>query len=191
MLLSKAETVGVTQLAFGYLIINRFSSSANISGDVCTTLFGSTSILTLTQFDVILSTVLAVLVIVFFIVFYNKIFAITFDESFSKAIGMKTEMYNLFYAAITGVIIVLAMNLVGSLLISALIVFPALSAMRIFSSFKKVTIFSCIVSVVCAVLGILASMLYGTPTGSTIVIADILAFGVCFVINKIRKGKTV
>lgn len=182
--------VSVGALALGYLIVNRFSSSANISGDVCSTLFGSTSILTLTKFDVITSIVLSVIVIVLFIIFYNKIFALTFDESFAKATGVKTEIYNLIYAAITGVIIVLAMNLVGSLLISALIVFPSLSAMRLFSSYKKVTIFACIISVLCAIIGILSSMVYGTPTGSTIVIADIIAFVICFVIGKLRR-KTV
>lgn len=178
--------VSVGALALGYLIYNRFSSAANVSGDVCTTLFGSTSILTLSKFDVILSTVLSLVVIVFFVFFYNKIFLITFDENFAKATGVKTEIYNLIYAAITGIIIVVAMNLVGSLLISALIVFPALSAMRIFSSYKKVTIFSSIISVICAILGIVASMLYGTPTGSTIVLADIIVFVICYAINKIR-----
>lgn len=119
--------ISVGALAIGYLIMNIFSSSSNLSGDVCTTLFGSTSILTLTKTEVWLCIVLSLIVVVAFFFFYNKIFCVTFDESFSKATGTKTEIYNLIIAVIIAVIIVLAMNLVGSLLISALVIFPALS----------------------------------------------------------------
>ncbi len=178
--------ISVGALAFGYLLMNLFSTSANISGDVCSTLFGSTSILTLTGAETVLCIVLSVAVVVIFLVFYNKIFAVTFDESFAKATGVKTDRYNLLIAVITAVIIVLAMNLVGSLLISALIIFPALSAMRIFKSFKSVTVFSAIFSVVCALAGILISILAGTPVGSTIVAVDVLAYAICHVIGAIR-----
>ncbi|MBO7401749.1 MAG: metal ABC transporter permease [Lachnospiraceae bacterium] len=172
--------ISVGALAFGYLLMNIFSTSANVSGDVCSTLFGSVSILTLTKDEVILCIVLSVLVMLVFVLFYNKIFAITFDESFSRATGMKTGAYNLLVAVITAVIIVLAMNLVGSLLISALVIFPALSAMRLFTSFKSVTVFSAIISVICAFLGIVISILAGTPTGSTIVAVDVAAFAICW-----------
>ena len=145
--------ISVAALAFGYLIMNIFSASSNLSGDVCSTLFGSTSILTLTSREVWICIVLSVAVIILFILFYNKIFAVTFDESFSKAVGINTEGYNLLIAIVIAVIIVLAMNLVGSLLISALVIFPALSAMRLFRSFKPVTVCSAVLSVVCAFTG--------------------------------------
>ncbi len=171
--------ISVGALALGYLIMNVFSTSANISGDVCSTLFGSTSILTLNSTEVVLCIILSIVVITIFILFYNKIFAVTFDEIFSKASGVRTNAYNFLIAVVIAVIIVLAMNLVGSLLISALIIFPALSAMRIFRSFKKVTVFSAIFSVVCAVLGLIISIMTGTPVGSTIVATDVVAFLMC------------
>ena len=154
--------ISVGALAIGYLIMNVFSSSANVSGDVCSTLFGSTSILTLEKSEVILCIILSVLVVAAFIVFYNKIFAVTFDEDFSRALGIKASLYNLLIAVLIAVVVVLAMNLVGSLLISALVIFPSLSAMRIFKSFKSVTICSAVFSVVCALIGILVSIVSGT-----------------------------
>jgi zinc transport system permease protein len=180
--------LSVGALAFGYLLMNLFSASSNLSGDVCTTLFGSTSILTLTAADVWLCIVLAVAVLVIFILFYNKIFAVTFDENFSKAAGVKTERYNLLIAVVIAVIIVLAMNLVGSLLISALVIFPALSAMRLFGNFKAVTVFSAAISVFCAFSGILISILAGTPVGSTIVAVDAAAFAACCAAGKWKGG---
>ena len=175
--------VSVGALAFGYLIMNLFSTSSNLAGDVCTTLFGSTSILTLTSSDVLLSAILSVAVVAVFIIFYNKIFAVTFDESFAKAVGTNAGGYNLLIAVVISVVIVVAMNLVGSLLISALVVFPALSSMRLFSSFKSVTIFSAVLSVSCALAGMLISIVAGTPVGATIVMVDIAAFFVCFVVG--------
>lgn len=176
--------ISVGAMAIGYLIMNIFSASPNLSGDVCSTLFGSTSILTLTEREVILCAVLSLLVVTVFILFYNKIFAVTFDEAFAKASGTAADRYNLLIAVIIAIIIVLAMNLVGSLLISALVIFPALSAMRLFGSFKGVTIFSAVLSVICAAAGIIISILAGTPVGSTIVAVDILAFALCFIIGK-------
>ena len=171
--------ISVGAMAFGYLIMNVFSTSPNLSGDVCSTLFGSTSILTLRRKDVRLCIALSVLIVVAFIMFYNKIFAVSFDEEFSRSAGTKADMYNNLIAVITAAVIVLAMNLVGSLLISALIVFPALSAMRLFKSFRSVTICSAVLSVICAFSGIILSILAGTPVGATIVAADIIAFAVC------------
>lgn len=168
--------ISVGALAVGYLLMNLFSTSTNLSGDVCSTLFGSTSILTLTQTEVWLCAGLSVLVAAVFVLFYNKIFAVTFDEDFSKAVGTKAEVYNLVIAVTVAVVIVLAMNLVGSLLISALVIFPAISAMRVYQNFRAVTICSAALSVVCAVLGILVSILGGTPVGSTIVAVNITAF---------------
>ena len=168
--------ISVGALAMGYLLMNVFASGPNLSGDVCSTLFGSTSILTLTKGQVHLCVVLSVIVVIFFVLFYHKIFCVTFDETFAKATGIHADRYNLMIAVIIAVIIVLAMNLVGSLLISALVIFPALSAMRIFKTFFSVTLCSVIVSVICAVVGILLSILAGTPVGSTIVAADMAAF---------------
>ena len=173
--------ISVGALAVGYLLMNVFSTGANISGDVCSSLFGSTSILTLTRAEVWL----CVVVVTLFVVFYHKIFAVTFDENFAKATGTKTDVYNLLIAVITAVIIVLAMNLVGSLLISALIIFPALSAMRLYKRFRAVIICSAILSVLCAFFGIIISILGGTPVGSTIVAVDIAAFFVTSIIGKI------
>ena len=177
--------ISVGAMAFGYLLMNAFSTSANLSGDVCSTLFGSTSILTLTEREVLLCTVLSVAVVVVFVLLYNRIFAVTFDEDFSRATGLRTDLYNLLIAVIIAVIIVLAMNLVGSLLISALVIFPALSSMRLFRSFRKVTICSAILSVVCALAGLVASILAGTPVGSTIVAANVAAFALCWIAEKI------
>ena len=177
--------ISVGALAFGYLLMNIFSSSSNLSGDVCTTLFGSTSILTLTSKDLWLSVALSMGVVLFFVLFYNRLFAVTFDEDFAKATGVKTDMYNLLIAIVIAVIIVLSMKLVGSLLITALVIFPALSAMRVFKDFKKVTIFSAIFSVVCAVVGILVSILWGTPVGATVVAIDTLGFVICCAVGTV------
>lgn len=182
--------LSVGALAFGYLVMNVFSTSANLSGDVCSTLFGSTSILTLTSREVVLCAALSFMVVCLFIVYYQKIFAVTFDENFARASGTDADRYNLLIAITVAVIIVLAMNLVGSLLISALVIFPALSAMRLFHNFKSVTICSALLSVTCALLGILASILAGTPVGSTIVAADAIAFGLCSLIAAVQRRKT-
>lgn len=178
--------ISVGALAFGYLLMNLFSTSSNLSGDVCSTLFGSTSILTLTQTEVGLCIGLSAAVLIFYLLFYHRIFDVTFDENFSRAAGTHVEATNLMIAVITAVIIVLAMNLVGSLLISALIIFPALSAMRIFRSFLSVTVCAAVVSVSCAFFGIVISILAGTPVGSTVVAVDVLAFALCALIGKIR-----
>lgn len=168
--------ISVGALALGYLLMNLFSTSANLTGDVCSTLFGSTSILTLSKGEVWLCVAISVLVIAVFLLLYHKIFAVTFDENFAQATGTKANFYNLIIAIVIALVIVLAMNLVGSLLISALVIFPALSSMRIFKSFGSVIICSAIFSVVCAAIGILISILAGTPVGSTIVAIDIGGF---------------
>ena len=179
--------ISVASLAVGYLLLNLFSTSSNLSGDVCSTLFGSTSILTLGRNDVALCTVLSLTVVALFIFFYNKIFAVTFDETFSRAAGVNAGAYNLLIAVVIAVIIVLAMNLVGSLLISALVIFPALSAMRIYNSFLKVTICSAVLSVLCAACGMLISIAAGTPVGATIVAADAVVFGICCLAGSARR----
>lgn len=178
--------VSVGALAIGYLLMNIFSTSANISGDVCTTLFGSTSILTLKVEEVYLCVALSIAVLTVFVIFYHKIFAITFDENFAQATGVRVVLYNILVAVIIAVIIVLAMNLVGALLVSALVVFPALSAMRLFKSFFSVTVAAGIISVLCSLTGILIAILAGTPVGSTIVAMDIVVFGIICLVSLIR-----
>ena len=180
--------ISVGALAVGYLLLNLFSGSGNLAGDVCSTLFGSTSILTLSKVDVYLSVALSLAVILLFVLFYQKIFCVTFDENFARATGTKAGLYNLLIAVIIAVIIVLAMNLVGSLLISALVIFPALSAMRLFKSFRSVTIFAAVYAVLTAALGILVSILAGTPVGSTIVGIEIVSFAACFLIGQCKRG---
>lgn len=179
--------LSVGSLAIGYLLMNIFHTSSNVSGDVCTTLFGSFSILTLTKTEVIFISVLSTVVILLFIIFYNKIFAITFDEDFAQAIGTHTPVYNLVLSIIIAIIIVVAMKLVGSLLISALIIFPALSAMRIQKSFLAVTITSAIISTSCALIGLFTCLFAGTPVGPSIVGVNILVFIFCYFIGKIKK----
>lgn len=186
---SAVAMISVSAMAIGYLLMNVFPSSSNISGDVCTTLFGSTSILTLTRAEVLLCVGLSAAVFVIFLLFYNKLFCITFDEDFSRATGMKTQLYNLILATVIAVVIVLAMNLVGSLLIAALVVFPALSAMRVCKSFKSVTICAAIFSVCCSFTGLVISIVTGTPVGSMIVVVDLVAF-VGFWLVGIWKGRT-
>lgn len=177
--------ISVGALAIGYLLMNIFGTgSSNITGDVCSTLFGATSFLTLSTFDVWMSVILSIIVVLFFVLFYNRIFSVTFDESFAQATGQRAGLYNLLIAIVIAVIIVISMQLVGSLLISALVIFPALSAMRVFKSFKSVTVCSAIISVFCALTGIFTSILANTPVGSTIVAADIIVFLIFFIIGR-------
>lgn len=182
--------ISVGALALGYLLMNIFSSSANISGDVCSTLFGSTSILTLSKLDVWICIIMSVVVVCLFVLFYNRLFSVTFDESFAKATGTRASAYNLLIAVIIAVIIVLAMNLVGSLLISALIIFPALSSMRVANTYKGVVICSAIVSVVGALAGMVISIVMSTPVGSTIVAVDMAVFFLFCLVGsyKLRKN---
>ena len=178
--------VSVSSLAIGYLLMNLFSSSVNLSGDVCTTLFGSTAILTLRTSEVWLCVGLSAAVVALFVLCYHKIFAVTFDETFAQATGMKVKVYRMVLAVVIGVVIVLAMNLVGSLLISALIVFPALSAMRVMRSFRGVVIGAAVLSVVCALAGILISVVVGTPVGSTVVVANLAVFALMSVVGGVK-----
>ena len=178
--------ISVAALAFGYLLMHLFPVSSNISGDVCSTLFGSTSILTLEKSDVAICLAMSAVVLMVYALFYNKIFAVTFDEDFARATGTRTDTYNLLIAVITAVVIVLAMNLVGSLLISALVIFPALSAMRLFHSFGAVTVCSAVTAVISAAAGIVISILAGTPVGSAIVAVQVLVFALCWAAGAVK-----
>ena len=183
---SSLAMLSVTSMALGYLIFNKFPSmGGNVSGDVCTSLFGSTAILTLTTDDIKLCTVMAAIVVLFFILFYNKIFAVTFDETFAYATGVRTKVYKFIIAVITGVVISISMRLVGSLLVSALVVFPAMASMKLFKSFKSVMISSALIAVSVAILGFWASISFDTPVGATIVAGDAIVYALFFLISKI------
>ena len=179
--------LSVASLAAGYLLMNVFGTSSNVSGDVCTTLFGSTSILTLTEGQVMLCVGVSIGVVAAFVLLYNRIFSITFDEAFAQATGLKTGWYSLILAVMVALVIVLGMNLVGALLLSALVVFPPLAAMRVCHTFKSVTVCSAVISVVCALLGMLVSIVASTPVGSTIVLMDVAAFVVLWLVGILRK----
>ena len=177
-------------LAVGYLLLNLFPSSdtGSLSGDVCASLFGSTSIMTLRGSDVWLCVGLSVAVIGFFVIFYHKIFAVTFDEGFATSSGVRVRAYNFLIAAISGVVIVLAMKLVGALLISSLIIFPALSAMRVFRSFRSVILCSAVISVVGSLTGLLFALLMSTPTGASVAVVHIVIFLVFTLLGKLRRA---
>lgn len=178
-------------MAVGYLLLNIFPSSdtGSISGDVCSSLFGSTSMMTLSDSDVWLCVALSAVVILFFVLCYNRIFAVTFDGDFATASGVKTSLYNFAVAVVSGVVIVLAMKLVGALLISALIIFPVLSSMRIFRSFKSVIISSAVVAVLGSGAGLLLSLAYSFPTGATVVVVHLIVFAVCWAVGAVTHRK--
>ncbi len=176
-------------LAVGYLLLNLFPSSdtGSLSGDVCASLFGSTSMMTLSTIDVWICVGLSVAVIAFFLIFYRKIFAVTFDEGFATTSGVRVRIYNFLIAAVSGIVIVLAMKLVGALLISALIIFPALSAMRMFRSFRSVVLCSAILAVLGSLIGLLAALLLSTPTGASVAVVHIFIFGVFSLVGRLKK----
>lgn len=183
---SAIAMISVSSMAVGYLLLSIFSKSANVSGDVCSTLFGSTSFLTLTETDVAVCVVMSVAVLAIMAYYYHRIFAITFDENFAGANGVNVGMGNFVIATVTAVVIVLAMKLVGTLLISALVIFPALSAMRLFKNYKSVLTASAMIAVGCALIGILMSILFSVPTGAMIVVTNAIVFLVFSLVGKLR-----
>lgn len=177
---SAIALISTGSLAIGVMII---SLSSGMNTDLNNYLFGS--ILAISNEDMVLSIIISIAVIALFILFYNKIFALTFDEKFSKASGMNTDSFNILIAVLTAVTIVVGMRLLGSMLISALIIFPALSSMRVFKSFLSVTISSAVISVVCFLIGIVISYVYSVPTGAGIVCVNLCAFIIMNLISKI------
>ncbi|MBQ8260810.1 MAG: metal ABC transporter permease [Lachnospiraceae bacterium] len=183
---SAIAMISVSSMAVGYLLLSIFSKSTNVSGDVCSTLFGSTSFLTLTVTDVVVCVVMSVAVLAIMAFYYHRIFAITFDENFAGANGVNVGLGNFVIATVTAVVIVLAMKLVGTLLISALVIFPALSAMRLFKNYKSVLGASALIAVSCALIGILMSILFSVPTGAMIVVTNAAVFLLFSMIGKLR-----
>lgn len=181
--------ISVSALAIGYVLMNIFKTSPNVAGDICSALFGSTAIINITLTEFFIALGLTVFVVVMFVLFYNKIFSVTFDQDFATATGTKSKLYNVLLAVVLAVVIVLSMKLVGSLLVSALIIFPALSSMRIFKSFKGVTIASAIIGVFGAGIGFCSSILLKTPVGATIVVVDLLCFIIFASVSGIKRLK--
>ena len=180
--------LSVGAMALGYLLMNLFPGSSNVAGDVCSSLFGSASILTLSPADVRLCAALSLSVALFFALFRHRIFETVFDPDFARACGTRTGFWETVLAALSAVVVVVGMRLVGTLLVSALLVFPAAAAMRVARSFRAVLPLAAATGVVCALAGLLVSILAGTPVGSTIVAADIVAFGMFYSIGQIRNG---
>lgn len=171
-------------LAIGYLVLDLGGGTANLGGDVCTALFGSSAILSIDTNELIFTCILTAILASLTAIFYYRIFSVSFDARFAKATGEKVGAYDLSIAVITAIVIVVGMKLAGALLISALIVFPAMSAMRVSKSFKGVLITSAIIATVCATFGVLLSIILETPTGATIAAADIIAFGIFSLFGK-------
>lgn len=170
-------------MAIGVMVI---SMTTGMNTDVCNYLFGS--ILSMSKSDVKLSVVLSVVVLVMFILFYNRIFSVTFDETFAKATGTNARLYNMVIALLTALIIVLGMRMMGTLLITSLIVFPAITSMRLCKNFKAVIVNSAIISVICLWVGLIISYVYATPTGASIVLCNIIVFFIYWFIQLVKRG---
>ena len=181
---SAIAIISTSSLAIGVVVV---SMTTGMTTDVCNYMFGS--ILAMSKNDVAISIALAVVVLILFILFYNKIFAVTFDETFAKATGTKAGLYNMLIAILTAITIVLGMRMMGALLISSLIIFPALTSMRVLKKFRSVTICSAVLSVVCFFAGIVISYIYETPTGASVVIVNIIAFLLFWGANTILRRK--
>ena len=178
--------LSVGAMAVGYLLMNRFPSSSNVSGDVCTTLFGSTSILTLTPRELWTSMALSGAVILFQALTYHRSFELAFDEDFARASGGGARAFNLVSAVVVAVVIVISMRLAGTLLVSALLVFPAVSALRVCRSYLAVTLCAAALAVVGALTGMLVAIVAGTPVGATVVAVNLVIFGICYAIGRAR-----
>ena len=173
----------IAMMSAGALALGTFmiSITKGVNTDINNYLFGS--ILSISNSDLILGVIFSIIVISIFIVCYNKIFALTFDEEFAKSVGVKTDLYNIIFAILCSVVVVLGMRLMGALLISSLIIFPTMSAMQVAKTFKKLTVMSTVISVICFMIGMLVSYNFSTPTGSTIVLVNLLVFLFCRIVR--------
>lgn len=177
--------ISTSSLAIGVIIL---SQTTGMNTDVCNFMFGS--ILVMKGSDVVMSIVLSLFVLFLFLMFYNRIFGVTFDENFAKATGTNTELYNTVVAVLTAVTIVLGMRMMGAMLITSLVIFPALTSMRLFKNFRSVILSSAVVAVICFVLGMVASYQYATPTGASVVVVNVAMFMVFSLIRIVRGGVT-
>jgi zinc transport system permease protein len=175
--------ISTSALAVGVVIV---SMTTGMNTDVCNYMFGS--ILAMSKSDVTLSVILSLAVLTLFVFFYHKIFAVTFDETFARATGTRAGLYNLIIALLTAVTIVLGMRMMGALLISSLIIFPALSSMRICKSFVSVTVCSALISVCCFFAGVVISYGFNTPTGASVVLINMAVFVAFWLLGKLRPG---
>ncbi|MGL4982230.1 MAG: metal ABC transporter permease [Treponemataceae bacterium] len=180
---SAIALISSTSLALGIIVM---SLSAGSSIDTCNFMFGS--ILSVTKIESILSIILALIILALYFLFYNHIFCLTFDESFAKASGIKTSLFNMILAALTAIMIVLGMKMMGTLLISSLIVFPCLTSTHVCKTFKSLVISSGVISVFCFITGMIVSYLFETPTGATIVSLNALLFFIFYIISIIKKS---
>ena len=177
---SAIALISASSLAIGTFLI----SITGVNTDINNYLFGS--ILSLDSSDVVISIILSIVVILIYIISYNKIFAITFDERFAKSIGINTSLYNMLFSILCSVVVVIGMRLMGSLLISSLIIFPTLSSLQLFKKFRSVIISSIIISLLSFIIGLIVSYLNATPTGATIVIVNLVIF-IIFKIISLKK----
>ena len=175
--------ISSSALAIGVIII---SYTSGMNADTSNYMFGS--ILAMSESDVLLSVAVSVVVILLYVLFYNKIFAVTFDESFTRATGTNAGRYNTLIALLTAMTIVVGMRMMGALLISSLIIFPALTSMRLFKTFKQVVISSAILSVCCFVVGIILSFIFSFPTGASVVVINLLMFVIFSAIGLVKKA---
>ena len=174
--------MSASALAIGIIVISR---TTGMTTDVDNYMFGS--VLAMTKDDVALSVVLCAAVLVLFILFYHKLFAVTFDENFSRATGLNVDWYNTLLAILTALTIVLGMRMMGAMLISSLVIFPALTAMRLFRSFRAVVTCAACTSVVCFCAGLTISFIWSTPVGATVVAADLAVFLLACLVQQVRK----
>jgi len=180
---SMIALVSASALAIGTFVI---SITKGVNTDINNYLFGS--ILSLNEKDVIISIVLSIIVVIMYIFLFNKIFIITFDERFAKSIGIKTNIYNMIFAFICSIVVVLGMRLMGSLLISSLLIFPTITSMQVFKKFKSVVISSVVISIIAFIIGLFISYMYATPTGATIVIINLFMLLLFKLIRVIRRN---
>ncbi|MBR0198214.1 MAG: zinc ABC transporter substrate-binding protein [Kiritimatiellae bacterium] len=179
--------LSVTSMAVGYLMMNLFPASSNISGDICTTLFGAVSLLTLSFLDAFFCVILSIAVIIFHLFTYHRNFDIAFDEEFSRVSGVNAKLFNFLSAIVVASVIVVSMKLVGALLVSALLVFPGVSALKISKSFRSVTLTAAAFSIVFALTGILAAVIAGTPVGATIVAVEAIGYFSALIFSKLAR----
>ena len=170
-------------LAVGVMVV---SVTTGMNSDLNSYMFGS--ILAMSKSDVVLSVVLSVIVLVLYLLFYDKIFAVTFDENFARATGVNVSIYNVLIAVLTAVTIVIGMRMMGAMLISSLIIFPSLTAMRIFKSFRGVVIVSGVLSIICFSIGMVISYIYSTPAGASVVVVNLAAFLIFSLVQAVRQG---
>lgn len=176
--------ISSSSLAIGVIVISR---TTGMNADVDSYMFGS--ILAMNDDDVKLSIILSITVLILFVLFYHQLFSVTFDENFSKAAGINVSLYNMLIAFLTAITIVLGMRMMGAMLISSLIIFPALSSMRIFKSFRLVVVSSAVISIICFIIGMIVSYQYSIPVGASVVVVNLSVLILCSLVGSIKNNE--